>query len=76
MNFSKVFNSYFYKIQPLGLDPAGIRFTTGSIFEAQRIEALPELIFEKLSKNSASFVDVIHTDGGYVPCMVFCPLVS
>jgi len=54
-----------------GLDPAGLRFTSGPLFEGKRILALPELRSEMLSKESATFVDVIHTDGGHAPC-IFC----
>ena len=59
-----------------GLDPAGMRFIIGSSIETKRIEAFPELMIEKLSRHSASFVDIIHTDGGLIPCIVFCPVVS
>merc|ERR1712241_1451529 len=50
-----------------GLDPAGPRFVDG-----QWLNALPELGENKLSKDDATFVDVIHTNGGWNPCIVMC----
>ena len=56
-----------------GLDPAGPRFFDGP-FNA----AIPELADNVLSKESANFVDVIHTNGGFDPCIVCtdCKLVE
>jgi len=48
-----------------GLDPAGPRFVDGPW-----LEAIPELAENILTKESASFVDVIHTNGGFEPCVV------
>ena len=50
-----------------GLDPAGPRFVDGPY-----LEAIPELAENILTKESAEFVDVIHTNGGFEPCVV-CP---
>jgi len=48
-----------------GLDPAGPRFVDGPI-----LEAIPELAANILTKESATFVDVIHTNGGFEPCVL------
>merc|ERR1712025_1420926 len=48
-----------------GLDPAGPRFVDGPY-----VDAIPELAENILSKESAAFVDVIHTNGGFEPCVV------
>jgi len=48
-----------------GLDPAGPRFVDGPY-----LEAIPELKRNILTKESARFVDVIHTHGGFKPCVV------
>jgi len=45
-----------------GLDPAGPRFWTG-----RRQPAIPELWANRLSKESAKFVDAIHSDGHWTP---------
>merc|ERR1712025_712610 len=46
-----------------GLDPAGPRFVDGPY-----VDAIPELAENILSKESAAFVDVIHTNGASKPC--------
>jgi len=48
-----------------GLDPAGPRFVDGPY-----LDAIPELAENILTKESAAFVDVIHTNGGFEPCVV------
>merc|ERR1719188_1780611 len=48
-----------------GLDPAGPRFVDGPY-----VDSIPELAENILSKESAAFVDVIHTNGGFEPCIV------
>jgi len=48
-----------------GLDPAGPRFVDGPY-----VDAIPELAENILSKESAAFVDVIHSNGGFEPCVV------
>jgi len=48
-----------------GLDPAGPRFVDGPI-----LSAIPELFDNKLTKESANFVDIIHTNGDLAPCVV------
>jgi len=50
-----------------GLDPAGPRFVDGPY-----VDAIPELAENILTKESAAFVDVIHSNGGFEPCVV-CP---
>jgi len=49
-----------------GLDPAGPRFVDGPISSA-----IPELHDNRLNTESASFVDVIHTDGSLTPAVVW-----
>ena len=49
----------------LGLDPAGPRFVDGPY-----VDAIPELADNILTKESANFVDIIHTNGGFEPCVV------
>jgi len=51
-----------------GCDPAGPRFVDGKFNEA-----IPELHANMLATDSASFVDVIHTDGSLEPCGVCLP---
>jgi len=48
-----------------GLDPAGPRFVDGPY-----MDAIPELAENILTKESATYVDVIHTNGGFEPCVV------
>jgi len=48
-----------------GLDPAGPRFVDGPY-----VDAIPELADNILTKESANFVDIIHTNGGFEPCVV------
>jgi len=48
-----------------GLDPAGPRFVDGPL-----LDAIPELAENILTKESAAFVDIIHTNGGFEPCVV------
>ena len=48
-----------------GLDPAGPRFVDGPY-----VDEIPELAANILTKESAAFVDVIHTNGGFEPCVV------
>ena len=48
-----------------GLDPAGPRFIDGPI-----LNALPELSENRINPDSASFVDIIHTDGSCSPALV------
>merc|ERR550517_1055742 len=48
-----------------GLDPAGPHFVDGPY-----VDAIPELAENILSKESAAFVDVIHTNGGFEPWVV------
>lgn len=48
-----------------GLDPAGPRFVDGPY-----VDAIPELADNILTKESANFVDVIHTNGAFEPCVV------
>merc|ERR1712227_281878 len=48
-----------------GLDPAGPRFVDGPY-----LDAIPELADNILTKESADYVDVIHTNGGFEPCVV------
>ena len=50
-----------------GLDPAGPRFVDGPF-----VDRIPELGANRLSEEDAAFVDVIHTNGGFEPCIV-CP---
>jgi len=45
-----------------GLDPAGPRFVDGPV-----MSAIPELNNNLLSKDSAAYVDIIHTNGGLTP---------
>ena len=45
-----------------GLDPAGPRFWDGPIQTAD-----PDLVPERLRQGSATFVDIIHTNGAYKP---------
>ena len=47
------------------MDPAGPRFVDGPY-----LDAIPELAENILTKESAAFVDVIHTNGGFEPCVV------
>jgi len=49
-----------------GLDPAGPRFVDGPI-----LDAIPELHQNRLDKNSAAFVDIIHTNGALEPAAVW-----
>ena len=49
-----------------GLDPAGPRFIDGPI-----MSAIPELHENPLNHESASFVDIIHTDGSFTPAAVW-----
>ena len=51
-----------------GLDPAGPRFIDGPV-----MAAIPELYANRLSHESASFVDVIHTDGSFIPAAIWVP---
>ena len=53
-----------------GLDPAGPRFVDGPV-----LPAIPELNAEILTPNSAAFVDIIHSNGGFEPAAV-SPVVS
>jgi len=48
-----------------GLDPAGPRFVDGPY-----VDAIPELAENIISKESAAFVDIIHTNGAFEPCVV------
>jgi len=48
-----------------GLDPAGPRFVDGPY-----VDKIPELAENILRKEDAAFVDVIHTNGGFEPCVV------
>ena len=48
-----------------GLDPAGPRFVDGPY-----VDEIPELAANILTKESAAFVDVVHTNGGFEPCVV------
>jgi len=48
-----------------GLDPAGPRFVDGPY-----LSAIPELAANILTKESAEFVDIIHSNGGFEPCVV------
>jgi len=48
-----------------GLDPAGPRFVDGPV-----LPAIPELAAELLDTQSAAFVDIIHTNGGWEPAAV------
>jgi len=48
-----------------GLDPAGPRFVDGPY-----VSAIPELAENIISKESAAFVDIIHTNGAFEPCVV------
>ena len=50
-----------------GLDPAGPRFVDGPF-----VSRIPELGDNRLGEEDAAFVDVIHTNGGFEPCIV-CP---
>jgi len=50
-----------------GLDPAGPRFVDG-----EWLSAIPELGDNMLNKDDATFVDVIHSNGGFDPCIVMC----
>jgi len=52
-----------------GLDPAGARFFDGKINNA-----IPELASNRLNVDSAAFVDIIHTNGGFRPCVVCQPI--
>ena len=45
-----------------GLDPAGPRFIDGPV-----MKAIPKLYRNRISKKSANFVDIIHTDGAEKP---------
>ena len=56
-----------YKRVVAGLDPAGPRFVDGPF-----VDRIPELGVNRLSEEDAAFVDVIHTNGGFEPCIV-CP---
>ena len=47
------------------MDPAGPRFVDGPY-----VDAIPELADNILTKESANFVDIIHTNGGFEPCVV------
>ena len=49
-----------------GLDPAGPRFVDGPL-----LDALPELNENRLGKDSADFVDIIHSDGSLSPALVW-----
>merc|ERR1712066_517575 len=53
-----------------GLDPVGPRFVDGPY-----VDAIPELAENIISKESAAFVDIIHTNGAFEPCVVCteCP---
>jgi len=49
-----------------GLDPAGPRFLDGPV-----CSAIEELNMNRLDNTSASFVDVIHTDGAFNPALAW-----
>ena len=51
-----------------GLDPAGPRFWDGPIQTAD-----PDLVPERLRPGSATFVDIIHTNGAYKPAAARVP---
>ena len=42
-----------------------VRFVDGPY-----VDEIPELAANILTKESAAFVDVIHTNGGFEPCVV------
>jgi lipoprotein lipase len=48
-----------------GLDPAGPRFIKGML-----LPPISVLNFNRLNKNDADFVDIIHSNGGFEPCYV------
>ena len=52
----------------IGLDPAGPRFFDGKI-----LYAIPELAKYRLNVGAATFVDIIHTNGGFTPCIACQP---
>ncbi len=49
-------------ILPTGLDPAGPRFIDGPL-----VAAIPALYAQRLTAQSAAFVDVMHTNGDLRP---------
>lgn len=52
-----------------GLDPAGPRFFEGPLRSAD-----PDLAAERIDRWSASFVDIIHTNGGFKPAAAKIPM--